>query len=420
MNTKNIKKVIVPVAILIATFLLSKVIFNNPPQGNRGSGAPIAKVTVETLTLAPQSYPVMLTSFGTVQPRTKSTLVAQVSGEINEISDQFRDGGFFEKGDVLVQLDDRDHRAEVKINQSNLLSAKQTLMEENARAKQALIDWERLGNGSEPNDLVLRKPQLAAAQAQVLSAQANLAKAELLFERTKVVAPYAGRILKKHVDIGRVVVNNSQLADIYAIDYVEIRLPINNKDLSFMILPEQYRNSDKVVLGSSVTFTSDLLGHQQWQGRIVRTEGAIDEVSQQLYIVAQIDDPYDELNNKIAPIKIGQYVTAEITGKIIEQALVIPNAAIYQGSYVYVVENIDGQHVLKRKEIDIRWQNTNEALIDSGLTFSEELVLTPLGQVSSGTPVQVIGEKPNKAKRKGKLGKKTEKNNSANKPESQS
>lgn len=155
MNTTNIKKVIVPVAILIATFLLSKVIFNNPPQGNRGGGAPIAKVTVETLTLAPQNYPVMLTSFGTVQPRTKSTLVAQVSGEINEISDQFRDGGFFEKGDVLIQLDDRDHRAEVKINQSNLLSAKQTLMEENARAKQALIDWERLGNGSEPNDLSL-------------------------------------------------------------------------------------------------------------------------------------------------------------------------------------------------------------------------------------------------------------------------
>lgn len=417
MNKNNIKKVIAPIAILLATFVISQLIFKNPPQGKRGGSAPVAKISVETLTLTPTNYSVVINSFGTVQPRTQSILVAQVSGEINEISDQFRDGGFFEKGDVLVQLDARDHRAEVKINQSNLLSAKQKLMEEKARTEQALIDWQRLGDGSQPNDLVLRKPQLAAAQAQVLSAQANLAKAELLLERTKIVAPFAGRILKTHVGLGRVVTNNAQLAEIYAIDYVEIRLPIVNKDLSFMVLPEQYRHSNNVEAGSAVSFTSDLLGKQRWQGRIERTEGAIDEISQQLYIVAQIDDPYDELNNKTAPIKIGQYVTAKITGKTIEQALVIPNSAIYQGSYVYVVDKVEEQHVLRRKEIDIRWQNSHEALIDSGLTFSEELVLTPLGQVSSGTPVQIIGESLKKVTKRAKIGKRPDKNKLANKPE---
>lgn len=403
----NYKKVIIPVVILAATFFISQFIIKNPPKSMRGGSSNAAQITVETLSLSPQRYSVILDSFGTVQPRTQSVLVAQVSGEINKINQQFRDGGFFEKDDVLVQLDDRDHRAELKINEASLLSAKQALLEEQARAEQALIDWQRLGNGKKPNSLVLREPQLAAAQAQVLSAQAKLEKAQLALERTKVIAPYAGRILTKHVDLGRVVVNNTQLADIYAIDYVEIRLPINNRDLSFMDLPEQYRHSDDTQTGSSVILSSNLIGQQQWQGKVVRTEGAIDSNSQQLYIVAQIDNPYGKSNENVSPIKIGQYVNAQIVGKTLEQALVIPNSAIYQGSYVYVAEQVNGRSILKRKDITLRWQNSQEAIIDSGLAFGEQLVLTPLGQVSSGTPVKTIDEasksmKNNPANKRGK------------------
>lgn len=376
--------------IIIITYFISKIIIDNPPETNRGIGAAVAKISVETLTLKPQLYPIVINSYGTVKPKTSSVLISQVSGEINKISQQFRDGGFFEKGDVLVELDDRDHRAEVKINQASLLSAKQVLLEEQARAKQALIDWQRLGNGAQASALVLREPQLAAAQAQVLSAEANLEKAQLQLERTNIMAPFAGRILTKHVDLGRVVASNTQLADIYAVDYVEIRLPINNKDLSYIVLPEEYRSSNKKLEGPNVKITSDLIGKQHWQGKIVRTEGAIDESSQQLYIVAQIDDPYDvSSKSKVAPIKIGQYVNAEIVGKTIEQALVIPNSAIYQGSYVYIAENINDKTVLQRKEIIIRWQNAKEAIIESGLSVGDNLVLTPLGQVSSGTPVEI-------------------------------
>ncbi|WP_328698881.1 efflux RND transporter periplasmic adaptor subunit [Colwellia sp. 20A7] len=410
-QTSKVKKIIIPIVILVATYILIQIIINNPPEANRGGSSAVAKISVETLALKPKQYPIVVNSFGTVQPRTSSVLVAQVSGEINEVSPQFRDGGFFEKGDVLVQLDDRDHRAEVKITQSSLLSAKQALLEEEARAKQALIDWERLGNGAQPNVLVLREPQLAAAQAEVLSAQANLDKAELLLERTKIVAPFAGRVLKKLVDLGRVVTSNTQLADIYAIDYVEIRLPINNKELSFIALPEEYRSVRNRIQGPSVEITSDLIGKQSWQGEIVRTEGAIDENSQQLYIVAQIDDPYDISNKgKVAPIKIGQYVNAAIVGKTIEQALVIPNSSIYQGSYVYIAENIDDETVLQRKEITIRWQNDKDAIIESGLSVGDELVLTALGQVSSGTPVEISGanapakSKLNKQQRNGNRG----------------
>ncbi|MFK3859172.1 efflux RND transporter periplasmic adaptor subunit [Pseudoalteromonas rhizosphaerae] len=387
MNLKT-RKILIPAVVIAATAAIVMFIQGNPPQANRFAAPPKAQISVAVQLLTPQSYQVMIDSFGTVKPRTQSGLVAQASGQIIAVSEQFREGGFFEKGDVLLQLDDRDHRAEVKAAQANLLTAQQGLQEEQARGRQALVDWQRLGNGAQASNLVLREPQLAAAQAQVLSAQAQLEKAELDLERTKITAPYAGRVLSRSVDLGQVVSNNTQLATIYAIDSVEIRLPIKNKDLPFINLPEQYRDGQKNALGSAVHFTSDLVGKQSWLGQISRTEGAIDESAQQLYVVAQINDPYKATAQNQYPIKIGQYIKAQISGKQVNDVLVIPNSTIYQGSYVYVVE----QGVLKRKEISLAWQNATQGIIASGLMAGEQLVLTPLGQVSSGTRVKVMGE----------------------------
>ncbi len=414
-KSPNYRKILLPVFIIIATLILMMVIFKNPPTSSRSKPSKAPQMTVETTTLAPQSYQVMVQSFGTVKPRTQSVLFAQVSGQINRVSKQFRAGGFFEQGDILIQLDDRDHRAEVDIAQASLMSAKQSLQEEGARVKQAKADWKRLGNGNAPNALVLRQPQYEAAKAQVLSAQAQLDKVKLSLERTNIVAPYAGRILKKNVDIGQVISNNTQLADIFAVDYVEIRLPIKNKDLPLMKLPEEYRtahersetsnlsrddtdnNTDKSSsMISNVVISSDLMGDQIWQGKIVRTESAIDEISQQLYVVAQIIRPYDGEYSQGAQIKMGQYVTAQITGRAVENALVIPSSAIYQGSYVYIVT--DG--LLMRKEITLGWQNGTEAIVTQGLIAGDELVLTSLGQVSSGTPVDIAGQTPSENTKK--------------------
>jgi len=397
-SPSHFKKILLPVVIIITTVALMMFIFNNPPTSNRSKPSKSPQMTVETTQLTPQTYQVMIQSFGTVQPRTQSILFAQVSGQINSVSNQFRAGGFFEQGDVLVTLDDRDHRAEVNIAQASLMSAEQNLQEESARVKQAQADWKRLGNGETPNALVLRQPQYEAAKAQVLSAQALLAKVNLSLERTKIVAPYAGRILKKQVDIGQVISSNTQLADIFAVDYVEIRLPIKNKDLALMQLPEEYRNAnqqsdnnDSIDANvSNVVITSDLIGKQVWQGKIIRTESAIDEMSQQLYVVAQIIRPYDSEHNQAAQIKIGQYVTAQIIGREIESALVIPSKTIYQGSYVYIVEN----GLLMRKEVTLGWQNGTESIVTAGLNAGDELVLTSLGQVSSGTPVAIAGQEP--------------------------
>jgi len=389
-------KKLLPVGILIVFIVVAWVVKNNPPTTKRARPSQAPQLTVDVQEIKRQDFAINIDSYGMVRPRTQSMLLPQVSGQIMSISPKFRDGGFFEKGDVLVELDDRDYRAEIKIAQASLYSAKQALSEEEARVKQAEQDWQRLGNGDTAPELVLRKPQLTAAQANVYSAEATLAKAKLSLERTKIKAPYTGRILKKEVDVGQVVSTGTQLAEIYAVDYVEIRLPIKNKDLPFMLLPEANRFEQESAKSQSlVAFSSDLTARQSWLGKVVRTEGAFDENSQQLYVVAQIDDPYGVNASNIMPLKIGQYLTAKIKGKGVKNTLVIPNKAIYQGSYIYLVKD----KALQRQDINIAWQNAEVAMISSGVEEGDLLVLTPLGQVNSGTPVAISSD-PNRTKAK--------------------
>lgn len=373
---------LLPFIFFAGLIAIAALIWHNPPQSQQKAPIREHKITVETQTIQALPYQFILHSYGTVAPRTQSTLIAQVGGKVTSISPRLRNGGFFVAGDVLVEIDRRDYMASVRNAQANLVAAQLALTEEQAASEQAQEDWQRLGNTTKPPELVIRKPQLLAAQAKLDAAQSALSLAKLNLERTRISAPYDGRVLNKHVDVGQVVSTSTPLCDIYATDTIEVRLPLQNRDLAHINLPEH--NTPELNLPHAI-ITSTLIRPETWPAQIVRTEGAIDRTTQQLYVVAQIEQPFGQAHKDKQPLKIGEYVTAKVYGNRAEQAIVIPNAAIYQGSYVYVVE--DG--VLRRKEIEIAWQNDVEAVIATGLRSAEQLVITTLGQVTSGTKVAI-------------------------------
>lgn len=379
------RKVVLALIVLAVFAGVAWLILKNPPEGQRGGPPPARAMSVEVFELARSAYQVQLASFGTVAPSTQTVLIAQVGGQILEVSDNFADGGFFSKGDVLLVLDPRDFEVNVAINEASVADAQQSIEEEQARAEQAARDWKRLGNTGEPSALVLRAPQLAAAEARLASARATLDGARLALERATVRAPYDGRVLQQRVDLGQVVNAGTQLADIYATDFVEVRLPLRNADLKFFDLPEG--SSDLEYL-PDVEIISELGEPETWLGKIVRTEGAIDATARQLHVIAQIDEPFSATAGK-RPLKIGEYVTARLAGRQLADARVVPVEAIYQNSFVYVVE----EGVLARRNVTIDWQNEIETLVSNGVEFGDQIVTTPMGQVTSGLPVRLLGEK---------------------------
>jgi RND family efflux transporter MFP subunit len=385
---KKITKILVPVFIIGLLLTLAIVIQANPPEQPKRFAPPAQEMVVNAAPVRLQDYRIQLESYGSVQPRTQTTLTAQVSGQIVFVNPNIRDGGFFDKGDILVSIDPRDYEANVRIAQAVLMDARQALADATARSELAREDWSSLGNEGEPPELVLRLPQLEAARAGVISAEATLQKAELELERTRIVAPFAGRVLQQSADIGQVVSPNTEIAVIYATDSVEVRLPIRNRDLAYIDLPELYRDVEAGNFAVNAQIISELIGKTVWDARLVRTEGAIDQSARQLHVIAHIDDPFSKSADGRPQLKIGQYVTARIAGHELRDVLVIPNSAIYQGSYVYVVED----DVLQRRNIEIAWQNDRDAIVKDGLGDGDILVTTPLGQVTSGVRVSAVLE----------------------------
>lgn len=349
----------------------------------------VPKVQVETLSL--QSYQVWLSSQGTVQARTESTLVSQVRGEVISISPSFRAGGFFEEGEILLEIDPRDYRVEILVSEAGLAQAELRYAEEQAGANQAYADWKRLRPDDEPNDLVMRKPQLKQAEANVESARARLEIAKLNLERTKIKAPFAGRILSKNVDVGQFVSPGNTLARIYAVDYAEIRLPLSERQFAFIDLPEAYRGVEVEAETGAEVYLNWSVGNEShdWVGKIVRAEGALDARSRQLFIVAQVADPYGKQEDGKPPLKVGSFVQATIRGKELQDMYVIPRELYRKNEYVLVV---DKGNKLRRKQIMVEWGDVDNLVVNEGFDPGDRICLTPINFPVDGMSVNIIEE----------------------------
>lgn len=381
-------KIVLPIALLgLGVGIWHILTTFRPDAGSRKP--PLAKPIIEVATPQLGDYQVWLSSQGTVRAHTESTLIPEVSGRIVSVSDNFREGGFFEKGDVLLRIDDRDYQTALIRAQAELAKAELALVEEEARSTQASEEWILMGIEGEANSLVLREPQLAEARATVQSAMASVEQAERNLDRTEIVAPYAGRILTKNVDIGQFVGPSTLLGRIYAVDYAEIRLPLAEWQTGFVHLPEKRRNSESAEAGHlPVVIESESFGSlAEWSGAVVRSEGAIDAASRQLFVVARVDDPYGPDHSY--PLKVGMFVQAKIQGNILESVWILPTTAVRSEDQVYVVE----ESKIFRHPIEPVWKDRDFVVVP-GDTFDSAPVLcvTPITFASDGIEVIVSGQ----------------------------
>ncbi len=399
---KRIRQLL-PLLIIASGLLIAYIIYLNKPEAKRRPSHR-KPLTVETLKLKAQDYPVTIHTQGVVEPRTTTTLIPRVSGEIIKTADHFRPGGFFEAGDTLLVIDPTDYKLAIKSAQATLSEAMLSFKEEQALAEQAAENWKQLGRTEPPSDLVLRKPQLARAKAAVDSALAQLERVKLDLKRTRIKAPFAGRILEQFVDIGQYVSPGNPLAKIFAVDYVEVRLPVTEQQRSLINLPYSYRDRDNSHYIAPVARVFASIGGEDyiWQGRVVRTEGSIDRDTRQIYIVVQIDNPYHHQSDNRPPLEIGQFVKAEIEGKIIENVYPVPRRAVQGDNTIMVV---DKENRIHRRTLDVVWETEDALLVRNALKPDEQICATYIPFIADNAKVVVMSKTGKPSERQYKHGK---------------
>lgn len=364
-------------------FLLS----SKPEAGFRAP--PRRDPLIEVIRPELQNYTVILQSQGEVQARTQSNLVPEVPGRVIQVASTFTEGGYVDEGEVLLRLDPRDYEVALATAEAEVAQMEVALAEEEALARQAAGEWQRLNPTVEATSLVLREPQLKRAQANLEAAKARATRAALNLERTEIRAPYDGRVLTQNVDVGQFVGSNTLVATIYAVDSAEVRLPLSSRQLRHVELPELRR--DGVLTGNKlpVTLSSELSGNREtWQGYIVRSEGSIDSSSRQLFVIAEVEDPYGPTHAQ--PMKVGMFVEAEIEGTTLENVWVLPAESLREGSFVLQVL---ADNTLLRQDVDVLWSDRTHIVVPAS-AFAEppKICITPLNFAVNGMRVAIKGE----------------------------
>ncbi|WP_017444906.1 efflux RND transporter periplasmic adaptor subunit [Gayadomonas joobiniege] len=334
---------------------------------------------VEVESVSWQNWPIELFSQGFVQATQSSQLSAQITGQVNDISEQFKVGMRVTKGTRLLTMDDSDYRAQLASAKANRSAADAALSEEKARGRVAEAEWQNISD--QPTDLALRKPQLAAAEADLAFAKAQLEDAELQLLRTRIFAPYNAIIVSRDAQLGDYLSPGKPVATLHATDSAEVRLPVTTKQLG-MILGDHNQVDFEPI---AIRLTSLEEPHVFWSAQLVRSEKIVTSDSQVIYLIADIQDPYNIKGQHAKPLFFGQYVQAQIpvaeVGKTarIERSLLTPRETL-------LVENSGVLHI---RSLDIRYKDKNYVYLASGLKPGDRVITSALSTPVTGMKIRV-------------------------------
>lgn len=333
--------------------------------------------------MAVVDYPVVVKTHAVVQAHNRITLTSQVSGTVAKTSSSFEVGSYFKKGDVLVEIDQRDYQTALAIADSELAVAKSEL-------KLAKIVEERklrlVGSNAVPQgEVETASASREQAQANVALAETNVEQAKLNLQRTQFSAPFDGRVISKLIGVGQLAGNNTPLGEVFAIDYVEVRLPVSGEQRDLLDLPEFANDSPLAVqLRDGLQQSNDTV----WYGKIVRTEGVLDVDSRDLFAIARVDDPFGRDSGK-PPLRIGQPVIASIEGKVLRKVIALPRAAVRELDQVVLVDRAD--QTLLPLRVETLWSDAEHVIIpSSAIPAGMWLAMTPMPFTPKGAKIEII------------------------------
>lgn len=337
--------ILAPLFLLAAILLVKSWIANKPEP--RSSPPPPVIPRVAFLESSASEHAPNIETFGNVRAFQRSQVASQVAGKVISVSENFQAGRSVASGETLLTVEQSDYLAAIETQKSALATAKKTLAEEKSRSRIALQDW--IDSGRNPADappFTLRKPQLAAAEADVASATATLGKANQDLERTTVSAPFAAIVQERTASPGNVITSGTVLGTLIDRERTEVRLPLTPEQAAQLTLPLSFALDSSKLPALSTTLTSLNQPGASWTAAITRTEPSLDSVNQVLFVVAEIKNPFDDPE---AFLPIGAYVNATIAGKPIPNVHRLPESALLEDRYVWI---LDAEDTLRQQPVE--------------------------------------------------------------------
>jgi len=407
-------------AVILVAIIIAMVMVILRPEAERRIIEETGRL-VEVFAAKAEKVQMYIEAYGTVEPREALKLVAEVRGQIVEISSSFKEGDFVKKGTRLIQIDPRTYKLEVqrrnvqiKQAEAEIKRLQQEVLNLQARIKIAksdvslaegeyfrlkkLIDRKVIAQSTvdkaEQQYLASRQRlqtlenqlALTGPQKEQLLAQRDLTKvlfqeAQLDLERSGIIALFDGWVLDKTVEVGQHVNVGQNMGRIYSAGDLDIEVRIPVKD--FKWFPADLNQGAAVE--ADIIFETD--GAQRtWNGRVSRIKAEMDDRTRTLPMVVEVDEASGPAENQGSlRLRPGMFVRVKIKGKAVDQAFVLPRYVVYPGDIVYTVED----NRLKIKPVNVLRAYKDSVIVSQGLAEGDQIIKTPFADATDGMLVRV-------------------------------
>jgi len=417
MNRSNrIKTVVVPALIL----LLASGIFVGFVKSKPKIGALTIDEKVwgvEVMTVNPQRLAPQITLYGKVETPRYSQLTAAITADV--VSVMVKNGDLVSEDQVLVELDNSDNILLLKQREAELAEIKALINSENARyetdknalqhdkqllelarqeyeralslernklSTQASIDAANQSVLKQRLALEARELAVADHSARLAQLKARLAKAQALrdlskldIERSKITAPYSGKITTVKVAQGDRARTGNTLIELYDYKALEIRAQI----------PIQYLNDVQQTITESTTPTTKPEAYTMFNNRKIVLQ--LDRLAGEISQGSGGQDCFFTIEAEAKNLPLGRTLEIKLSLPAVDDAIAVPRSAVYGNDRVYRYE--DGRmvsHTVQRLG-DYHDGGQNLLLVkDSSLSQGQQIVTTQLPNAIDGLKVKIL------------------------------
>jgi membrane fusion protein, multidrug efflux system len=330
-------------------------------QGKSFTPPPTA---VTTLRARQETWPSTFNVIGTVQAIQGVTVSADLPGTVDKIN--FESGQAVKQGEVLVELDTRQERAQLAAAEADYELAKITY----ARQQKLVSEG------------VVARTEYDNALAQQKSTEARVGEIRATIERKTIRAPFAGILGLRQANLGQYLAAGQAIVSLQSLNPIYVNFGV----------PQQA--TPQIKVGRSLKITRDDVPGVQFSGRVTAVDSVVDQTTRNIQIQATLTNP----GSKLRP---GMFVQVEVGLGQPREVISLPASAINYAPYgdsVYVVSDLQDPKSGKtykgvhQQFVKVEGSRGDQVAVTSGIKPGEEVVTSGVFKLRNGASVVVNNE----------------------------
>lgn len=303
---------------------------------------------------------------GTINPVGQTNVGTQVSGTIEKLYVDYNTP--VKKGDILAEIDPATLQAQVVSQQASLMKAESTLKNDERSYERYKQLYKQ--NFVAKSDLDSAETTYLSSKASYIQAKANLDKAETDLSYTKIFSPVDGIIISRDVDIGQTVASSFQTPTLFIVA----------QDLTKMQIEVKVSEADiiNVKEGQDVIFFIDGYPNEEFKGNVSQVRLSAETVQGMVAYTVVIG-----VDNHDLRLKPGMTANVTIITQVKDDVLLVPNSALryipkestqrYRNQGIWVLNN----NMPERVEVQTGIMDDYKAeIVSGGLKAGDKVILS--------------------------------------------